>query len=210
MTSQEVTFSSGEITTNRDHTSNLCMLGLCLVVLGFFFPTRPPSALPPPGRGSATHLLRLCLQLTWTTSAALPHWWWILVVLLRSALGNLFFCPLVVGVFWGFSCFSWGLGHRLAASLSPTNKPPRSQLCFSILNPSAFGIKCYSNKHCFLWPLKCFPLVCFTVSPYQPYYGCSPAPENPYTLICPRHLDSWISSYSLLVIPQHSCTSPVQ
>lgn len=37
MTSQEVTFSSGEITTNRDHTSNLCMLGLCLVVLGFFF-----------------------------------------------------------------------------------------------------------------------------------------------------------------------------
>lgn len=34
MTSQEVTFSSGEITTNRDHTSNLCMLGLCLVVLG--------------------------------------------------------------------------------------------------------------------------------------------------------------------------------
>lgn len=164
MTSQEVTFSSGEITTNRDHTSNLCMLGLCLM-LGLFFPKLPPSALPPPGCGSATHLLRLCHQLTWTTSEAISRSTkarsaaWCVAALVVNARGNVLsswerrlwlFLPSGCWGFLGNFLFQLGFGSQTCCQF--VSNQPAASVSVMFFRPQPIGlcIKCHSNKPCFL------------------------------------------------------------
>lgn len=123
----------------RDHTSNLCMLGLCLVVLGFFLCSLPQLSLL-----LGVALLHTCS--TWTTPAAVSRSikggsaTWFFVALVVNARGNVLsswelslwlFLP---SAFSGDFLVSFGVW---VTGLLPICLQPTSRLGLSYVFPSS-------------------------------------------------------------------------